>query len=73
MRTEPERLYTTEDAAAELNVKSGTIRSWKSLGKVTPRDWIPGRGRGGVVPLYSLEDLRPLAARYAPREKADTP
>lgn len=67
-----ERLFSTDEAADALGVKSGTIRSWKSRGLVSPRQWIPGRGRGGVVPLYALDDLRALVDVYAPRE-GDTP
>lgn len=72
--TRPARTYTTEQAAAELGVPAGTISSWRARGRVNPVDWIPGRGRGGVVPLYDLEDLRRLAP--PPRdadEQRDTP
>lgn len=70
--TEPQ-LYDTEEAARLLGVDSSLIRKWKHRGQVTPRNSIAGRGRGGVVPLYALEDLRPLVTSYRTRQKADTP
>lgn len=43
------------------------IWDWKARGKVTPAGLVRGRGRGGLVPLYRLEDLRPLAVEYLQR------
>lgn len=64
--TRPARTWTTKDAAAELGVPESAIWKWRHRGQVEPRDWIAGRGGHGTVPLYDLEDLRPLAeARHA--------
>lgn len=60
-------LVTTEQAAALLNVKASTIASWKHRRKVTPAGILRGRGRGGGVPLYKLEELQPLAAAHHER------
>lgn len=57
-------LVTTEQAALILGVKAGTIAKWKHRHKVTPAGILHGRGRGGGVPLYHLEELRPLAQQY---------
>lgn len=43
------------------------IWDWKARGKVTPAGLVRGRGRGGLVPLYHLEELRPLAVDYLQR------
>ncbi len=58
------RLYSTEEAAAELGIEASLIRKWKHRGRVAPRQFIVGRGRDGVVPLYAIEDLSPLARQY---------
>lgn len=62
-----ERLLTTADAARELGVEERVIRVWKARGKVVPAGLVRGRGRGGLVPLYRLEELRPLAEEYLER------
>lgn len=67
-----ERLYDTKQAAAELGIPALAIRTWKHRGKVIPGDFIRGSARGGLVPLYHLDDLRPLAEAYLAR-RADTP
>lgn len=58
------RHVTTAQAAALLDVSPTLIAQWKSRGRVTPIDFIRGQGRGGQVPIYRLEELRPLAERY---------
>ena len=55
------RLYTTTEAAQALHVRATTIRSWYLRGRVQERDLVRGRGRHGVVPVFDIEDLRPLA------------
>jgi len=55
------RLYSTEEAAAELGIEASLIRTWKHRGRVAPRQFIVGRGRDGVVPVYAIENLSPLA------------
>lgn len=65
-----DRTVTTEDAAAELDVPPDLISKWKHRGDVVPAGYIPGRARGGLVPLYRLDELRPLAARYHARHTA---
>lgn len=69
-----ERTYTTEEAAQELTVPADLIAKWKHRKRVTPAGLVPGRGRGGLVPTYRLEDLRPLAESYRERlaRHADT-
>lgn len=67
-----ERLYTTRDAAAELDVPGARIRRWRHDGKVEIADSVRavGRGnRGGREPLYRLDDLRPLAEAYHARRR----
>jgi hypothetical protein len=63
--TGPRRTVSPDQAAELLGVPKATIATWKHARRVTPRDWIRGRGRR--VPLYDLEDLRPLAEAYLER------
>ena len=70
------RTYSTEEAAELLGVPSSAIRNWKTRKRVTPAGLVRGRGRGGLVPTYRLEDLRAHAEAYKERvtrraEKAD--
>lgn len=61
-------------AAAELGVPVTAIYDWKHRGRVYPAGYVRGVGRGGRVPVYRLEELRPLAERYLernPRRAAD--
>lgn len=58
------RLWTTEEAAAELQVPASAVRVWKARGRVYPVDSMRGRGRNAQAPLYDLEELRPLAQKY---------
>jgi phage terminase Nu1 subunit (DNA packaging protein) len=55
---------TTDQAAELLDVPADLISKWKHRGKVTPVGMLQGRGRGGRVPVYRLDELRPLADRY---------
>lgn len=55
---------TTAQAAAQLGVPEAAIRNWKTRKRIVPADVIRGSGRGGLVPLWDLEELRPLAVRY---------
>lgn len=70
-----DRTYTTEEAAAKLGVPSLAIRDWKHRRRITPAGLVPGRGRGGLVPTYRLEDLQPLADAYRKRlaRRSDKP
>lgn len=70
-----ERTYTTEEAAAILGVPADLISKWRHRRRVTPAGLVPGRGRGGMVPTYRLEDLRPRADAYRRRQArhADRP
>lgn len=65
----PVILHTTEQAAQVLDVPQGAIARWKHRELVQPRQFITGRGRGGLVPLYDVEDLRPLAGAYHARQQ----
>lgn len=69
-----ERLLNTGEAAKALDVPAAAIADWKTRRRVTPAGLIPGRGRGGLVPLYRLADLEPLAEEYRTRvaRRADT-
>lgn len=63
------RTVTTSEAAAELDVPPGLIAKWKHRELATPAGLIPGPGRGGQVPLWRLDELRPLAERYHARRR----
>lgn len=63
------RLLDTEAAAEALGVPASAIHTWKHRHLVTPAGMVPGRGRGGLVPLWKLDDLRPLAEAYKPRSR----
>lgn len=58
------RHVTTREAAALLDVPADLISKWKYRGRVAPVGMLKGPGRGGHVPVYRLDELRPLAARY---------
>lgn len=64
------RLYDTQHAAQELGIPPGLIHKWKHKKLITEADSIPGTSRSGLVPLYDLEDLRPLADAYKARREA---
>lgn len=57
-------LVTTNQAAEILGVPASTISKWKHRELITPDGLLRGRGRGGTVPLYRLDLLRPLAESY---------
>lgn len=56
---------TAGEAGAQLGVPAGTINLWKHRKRIAPIGSIRGRGR--PVPLYDVEDLRPLAEAYLRR------
>lgn len=58
---------TTDQAAALLEVPASVISKWRHRGKIVPVGMLAGRGRGGQVPLYRLDELRPLAEAYRAR------
>ena len=58
------RTYDTAAAAKELGIPASAIWTWKNRGLVVPDDFVRGRGRGGLVPLYRLSTLRPHAISY---------
>jgi len=58
------KLWTTAQAAVELDVPEAWIRDQKTHGRAYPVDSMRGRGRTGQAPLWDLEDLRPLAEQY---------
>jgi hypothetical protein len=51
-------------AAELLGVPRGRIYAWKNSGDVTPAGLVPGTSRSGMVPMFKLDELRPLAERY---------
>ncbi|MCM0622496.1 helix-turn-helix domain-containing protein [Nocardioides bruguierae] len=55
---------TTSQAAEHFGIPSGRIREWRAAGRIRPVGIIPGRGRGGMVPLYRPADLQPLVDQY---------
>lgn len=59
-----ERLYTTTEAAAELDVPPALIRKWRHRGRAMPAGVLPAAAPGGHVLLWSLAELRPLAEAY---------
>lgn len=60
---------TADEAAELLGVPVSVIWSWRTRQRVTPIELIRGKGRAGLVPVYDLEDLRPLAEAYRPRPR----
>lgn len=63
-------------AAAELfNIPAARIHEWKNRKRITEVDSIPGRSSTRRVPLYDVDELRPLVAEYKARlaARADTP
>lgn len=58
------QLWTTAEAALKLGVPAQAIYEWKARGRAYPVDSMRGPGRNGQVPLWDLEDLRPLARKY---------
>jgi transposase-like protein len=61
-------LVDTHTAAAHFGISPDLISKWRHRHKVAPHGLVPGRGRGGLVPLYRLVDLEPLVREY--RERA---
>lgn len=62
-----ERLVETAAAAEHFGIRPDLISKWKHEKRVTPAGMIPGRGRGGLVPLYRLDDLEPHVEAYRAR------
>jgi hypothetical protein len=54
-------------AAAALGVPVTAVYDWKHRGRAAPVGYLQGVGRGGKVPLYLLDELRPLAIEYHQR------
>lgn len=71
-RMTPRHLVDTQQAAALLEVPAARISAWKHRGLITPARMLIGRGRGGKVPVYYLDELRPLADGYHRRQSSDT-
>lgn len=63
------RTYSTREAAHELGISEDLIAKWRHRGRITPVQFITGRGRGGLVPLYDLDQLRPLAEQHHRRRR----
>ncbi|MCB9377106.1 MAG: hypothetical protein H6515_14720 [Microthrixaceae bacterium] len=59
-----QRLYTTSEAAVLLKVPAGRIRRWRHDEKAMPTGVIRGAVPGGEIPLWTLNELRPLAEAY---------
>lgn len=62
-----QRTFTTKDAAEHLGVPEQLIAKWKHRGDVVPVGL--ASGRGPAAPLYNLEELVPLAARWRAKQK----
>ncbi|GAA1790418.1 hypothetical protein GCM10009795_040140 [Nocardioides hankookensis] len=63
-------------AAAELfNIPAAQVHKWKHRKQLTEVDSIPGRSRNKRVPLFDVDEIRPLVAQYKARvaARADTP
>ena len=54
-----ERLYTTPEAAAELDVPPSLILVWRHRHRAMPAGLLPG-----PVLMWRLDELRPLAEAY---------
>lgn len=59
--------HTTAQAAAALAIPERLIWDWKHRGLIEPAGMLRGRGRGGYVPLYRLDELDELATRWKDR------
>lgn len=55
------RLYQPRDAAPLLGITARDINNYVQGGRVKPREYRPGAARGGRIPYFRLDDLRPLA------------
>lgn len=64
-----QRRVTPDEAAELLDVPASLIASWKHRKRVTPLAFIyRAEGHGGrKVPVYSLEELEPLAEQWKAR------
>ncbi|GAA1909282.1 hypothetical protein GCM10009737_08140 [Nocardioides lentus] len=63
-----DRHLTYAEAAAELDVSESLIRSWKHRGLVVPVGIQHLHQRGSrEVPVFRIEELRPLADAYHQR------
>lgn len=69
MSADIERLVDTTEAARLLDVPRARIAEWKARGRIVPADSIPGPGASGRVPLYRLEELRPLVEAWRARRR----
>jgi hypothetical protein len=65
-------LVTTGQAARILGVPPRALAVWRHRKKVPAAGVLRGRGRGGRVPIYHLEDLRPFAEEYAATRREAT-
>jgi hypothetical protein len=66
-------LHTTEQAAAALGVRPGTIRQWKLRGQAAPAGVMRAGVPGGLQPLWRLAELEPLAEAYHARKQHRAP
>lgn len=64
----PGDLHDANQAAVVLDVPAARIRAWAREGKIYPRDSLAGPGRRGLVLLYALDEIRPLAEAYKARK-----
>lgn len=63
------RLYTTEEAAAELGIEAALIRKWRHRGRALPAGMLPAPVPGGLTPLWTMAELRPLVDAYRQRKR----
>lgn len=63
----PGDLHTTVQAAEVLDVPAAVIRKWAHRGQVAVAGYVHAAAPGGRIPLYYLDELRPLAAKYHAR------
>lgn len=68
----PDRLYSAAEAARVLDVPANVIHQWAYRKLISRSDRIPGPGRRGLVPLYRLTELQPLADAYHRRTSTNT-
>lgn len=65
-----DQLHTTQQAAEALGVPASLIRKWAHRGQVNPAGCFPAPVRGGLIPLYRLDELEDLAKRYHANTRA---
>lgn len=56
--------HDAEQAAQRLGVPAARIRAWHRAGKIAAHGYVSASVPGGRQPLFTLDEIRPLAERY---------